>query len=106
MDVNFENVTAMAKANVYFDGKVISHAIFTAQGERKTLGLFMPGEYEFGTEAAEVMDIMDGSCRVKLPGTSEYTEVKAGESFTVPANSKYKLCCDAILQYVCSYIGN
>ncbi|MDO5562057.1 MAG: pyrimidine/purine nucleoside phosphorylase [Synergistaceae bacterium] len=105
MKDKFENVTAIAKANVYFDGKVISHAIYTAQGERKTLGLFMPGEYEFGTEAAEIMDITDGVCRVKLPNASEFVEVKAGESFNVPENSKYKLSCDAILQYVCSYVG-
>ena len=40
-----ENVTAIAKANVYFDGKVVSHTIYTAEGDRKTLGLFLPGDH-------------------------------------------------------------
>ena len=75
-----ENVTAIAKANVYFDGKVVSHTIYTAEGDRKTLGLFLPGDYEFGTGDAEIMEIIDGVCQVRLPGTTEYMEIKAGLS--------------------------
>ena len=81
-----ENVTAIAKANVYFDGKVVSHTIYTADGDRKTLGLFLPGDYEFGTGDAEIMDIIDGVCQVRLPGTTEYIEIKAGETFNLPGN--------------------
>ena len=55
-----ENVTAIAKANVYFDGKVVSHTVYMENGDRKTLGLFLPGEYEFGTGDAEIMDLTDG----------------------------------------------
>jgi uncharacterized protein YaiE (UPF0345 family) len=99
-----ENVTAIAKANVYFDGKVVSHIVYTADGEKKTLGLFMPGDYEFGTDEAEIMDMTVGTAEVLLPGEKEYRKVTAGESFNIPGDAKYKLRCYEIIQYVCSYI--
>lgn len=99
-----ENVTAMTKANVYFDGKVVSHTVYLPCGERKTLGIFLPGEYEFGTADAEIMDLTDGVCQVLLPGSSEWQELKAGESFEIPADSKYGLRCYVPVQYLCTYI--
>ena len=68
----FEHVTAETKANVYFDGKVISHTLWLADGEKRTLGIFMPGAYEFGTADAEIMDLTDGECEVQLPGSDEW----------------------------------
>jgi len=104
MAEKFENVTAVAKANIYFDGKVTSHTIYMADGERKTLGIFLPGAYEFGTGDAEVMDITDGECEVMLPGGGEWKTVKAGETFSIPADSKYGFRCYVPVQYICSYI--
>lgn len=101
----FANVTAVAKANVYFDGRVISHTIYLPSGERKTLGIFMPGEYEFGTGDAEIMELTDGVADVILPGKSELKTFSAGETFKVPANSKFQLHCAEAVQYVCSYIA-
>lgn len=46
----FKNVTAVKKANVYFDGKVTSRTIIFKDGERKTLGIMLPGDYEFELE--------------------------------------------------------
>ena len=68
--MQFSNVTAVAKANVYFDGKVVSHSILFASGEKKTLGLIYPGTYHFGTDKAEIMEITDGQCTVVLDGQS------------------------------------
>ena len=99
-----ENVTAIAKANVYFDGKVVSHTVYMENGDRKTLGLFLPGEYEFVTGDAEIMDLTDGVCQVLLPGSSEWQELKAGETFNIPANSKFGFRCYVPVQYVCSYV--
>lgn len=104
MSEKYENVTAVAKANVYFDGKVISHTIFLPTGERKTLGLFMPGRYEFGTGDKEIMELTDGVVMVTLPGEAEQKKFKAGEKFEVPANSKFQLRCAEMVQYVCSYV--
>jgi len=49
----FSGVTAVAKANVYFDGKVVSHSIVFPDQSRKTLGLIYPGCFHFGTNAAQ-----------------------------------------------------
>lgn len=100
----FEHVTAETRANVYFDGKVISHTIWLANGERRTLGIFMPGVYEFGTAEAEVMNLTEGECEVMLTESDGWKFMKAGETFEVPADSKYGLRCYVPVQYVCEYL--
>jgi len=101
----FENVTAVAKANVYFDGKVVSHTIVLADGARKTLGLIYPGAFHFGTDAAERMEIVAGTCRVKLDGAATTAEYGAGRSFSVPARSGFDIeVRDGICEYVCSFL--
>ncbi len=69
MQTEFENVKVVAKANVYYDGKVLSHAFFMPDGSRKTLGILFPGEYEFGTGDAEIMEPTAGKLTVMLPGS-------------------------------------
>ncbi|EIE02723.1 MULTISPECIES: pyrimidine/purine nucleoside phosphorylase [Leptospira] len=100
----FENVTVIKKANVYFDGKVTSRTVLFSNGEKKTLGILMPGEYEFGTDDKEIMEILDGDLLVQLPGNPEWKEIKGGQSFEVPANSKFKLNVKKLSDYCCSYI--
>jgi uncharacterized protein YaiE (UPF0345 family) len=101
----FPNVTAVAKANVYFDGKVVSHTIKFADGSKKTLGLIYPGDFHFGTEVAERMDITAGSCQVKLDGQQAWRTYEAGSSFDVPGKSGFDIKVAAgIAQYVCSYL--
>jgi uncharacterized protein YaiE (UPF0345 family) len=102
--MQFENVTAIAKANVYFDGKVVSHSIRLSSGEKKTLGLIYPGEYHFGTDAAERMDITAGSCRVRLDGSSEWRDYAGGTHFRVPQKSGFDIAvASGIAEYVCSF---
>jgi uncharacterized protein YaiE (UPF0345 family) len=104
MSIQFEQVTAVAKANVYFDGKVVSHTILLPGGAKKTLGLIYAGEFHFGTDAAERMDIVAGSCRVKLDGSSEWKTYEAGTFFQVPAKSGFDIAVAAgIAEYVCSF---
>lgn len=100
----FDNVTVIKKANVYFDGKVTSRTVIFSNGEKKTLGILMPGEYEFGTDEKEIMEILDGDLLVQLPGNPEWKEIKGGQSFEVPANSKFKLNVKKLSDYCCSYI--
>lgn len=100
----FSNVTVVAKANVYFDGKVVSHTLRFPDGSRKTLGLVYPGEYHFSTDAAERMEITAGTCRVKLQGASEFRTVSAGGAFDVPAKSGFDVSVESgITEYVCSF---
>ncbi|GGD76611.1 pyrimidine/purine nucleoside phosphorylase [Paenibacillus nasutitermitis] len=100
----FENVTIVKKANVYFDGKVTSRTVLFADGTKKTLGIMMPGEYEFGTDAKEIMEILGGQLQVLLPGEEQWTAISGEGEFTVPANSKFKLKVTAVTDYCCSYI--
>jgi uncharacterized protein YaiE (UPF0345 family) len=100
----FTNVTAVAKANVYFDGKVVSHTIRTAEGAKKTLGLIYPGEFHFGTDAPELMEIVAGACRVRLDGSPEWKEYAGGTSFRVPGKSGFDIAvASGIAEYVCSF---
>ena len=100
----FKNVTVVKKANVYFDGKVTSRTVLFADGTRKTLGIMMPGDYEFSTAAMEIMEILGGQMDVLLPGETQWQTFKAGQSFKVPANSKFKLKVPAVADYCCSYV--
>ncbi len=104
--MEFKNVTAVAKANVYFDGKVVSHSILFASGEKKTLGLIYAGSYHFGTDKAEIMEITDGSCTVVIDGSKEEKTYAAGTKFDVPAKSGFTIAVKSgICQYICSFIG-
>jgi uncharacterized protein YaiE (UPF0345 family) len=92
------------KANIYFDGKVISHVIFLPNGSRKTVGCIYPGTYKFNTDAPERMDIIAGSCRVKLLGQNDWTVYEAGRSFGVPGKSFFELTVEqGIAEYLCTY---
>jgi uncharacterized protein YaiE (UPF0345 family) len=101
----FKNVTVVREANVYFDGGVTSRTILFADGTKKTLGIMLPGEYEFGTGSAEVMEILAGELDVLLPGSQSWQAVKGGESFEVPANSKFTMKVKTIADYCCSFLS-
>lgn len=100
----FPHVTVQKKANVYFEGKVTSRTVLFADGSKKTLGIMLPGEYEFGTDAAEVMEMLAGEMDVLLPGQDQWQTYKEGDSFSVPANSRFKLKVPTVVDYCCSYI--
>lgn len=100
----FENVTVVKKANVYFDGKVTSRTVLFASGEKKTLGIMMPGDYEFGTADKEIMEILAGRLDVMLPGSSEWKQFTGGQAFEVPANASFKLKVYELSDYCCSYV--
>ena len=100
----FKNVTVTREANIYFDGKVTSRTVLFPDGEKKTLGIMLPGDYEFGTEQKEIMEILAGDLDVLLPGQEDWTTVSRGESFEVPSESKFKLKIKTVTDYCCSYI--
>ena len=102
----FENVKVARKANLYFDGLVSSRTVFFPDGTRKTLGIMLPGEYEFGTDEAELMEIQAGSLELLLPGSTEWKTINAGESFDVPAHAKFNVRVLTPTDYCCSYIAH
>ncbi len=100
----FKGVTIVREANIYFDGKVTSRTVLFADGSKKTLGVMLPGEYEFGTADKELMEILSGELDVLLPGQTAWKAVKGGEAFEVAANAKFKLRVSKLSDYCCSFI--
>jgi purine/pyrimidine-nucleoside phosphorylase len=99
----FNNVSVVKKANVYFDGKVSSRTLKFADGSTKTLGFMLAGEYTFNTDAPELMEITAGELEVLLPN-SEWQKVTGGESFNVPANAKFTMKVIEPTDYICSFL--
>jgi len=100
-----EHVTAVTKANVYFDGKVVSHTVFMPGGAKKTLGLIYPGSYNFGTGAPEIMEIVAGNCKVKLKGETDWKPYGAGTHFKVKGDSAFDITVESgICEYICSFV--
>lgn len=99
----FDNVSIIKQANVYFDGKCVSHAIILADGTKKSVGVILPAKLVFNTGAPEIMEGVAGSCRVKLAGSDEVKEYKAGESFSVPGNSSFEIEVTEAYHYVCHF---
>ena len=102
--LEFNNVTVTMKANVYFDGKVTSRTITFADGTKKTLGIMLPGEYTFTTDAKELMEILAGSMQVRLAGSEEWRTYQGGMAFEVPGKSSFDLQVSTLADYCCSFL--
>ena len=100
----FSNVTVIKRANIYFAGNVTSRTLVFDDGSKKTLGIMLPGEYEFNTDAREIMEILTGDLEVLLPDAGDWQKVTGGESFEVPAHAKFSLRVKALTDYCCSFV--
>ncbi len=101
----FRGVTAPTKANIYFDGKVVSHTLLFPDGSKKTLGLIYPGQFHFNTDKAERMEIVAGKCTVRGTDQSNTGTFSAGQFFEVPAKSGFDIAVDqGICEYICSFL--
>ncbi|AKC81617.1 hypothetical protein IMCC26134_00415 [Verrucomicrobia bacterium IMCC26134] len=106
LPTQFAGVTVHTKANVYFDGNVVSHTVLFADGSKKTLGLIRPGTYYFGTGAAERMEIVAGDCKVTLKDQTAVSSYAAGTSFDVAANSGFTIeVPSGLCEYICSFLS-
>ena len=99
----FDNVSVVKQANVYFAGKCVSHTVILADGARKTVGVILPSTLTFNTGAPEVMEGVGGSCRVRLKGENDWTTWTTGQSFQVPGDSSFEIACDEPYHYVCHF---
>ncbi len=101
----FDQVSVVKKANVYFAGKCVSHSLFMADGSRKSVGVILPDAVlTFNTGSPEIMAIIDGSCRAKV-ADSEWKTYQAGEQFSVAANTLFDIEAldNAPVHYVCHF---
>lgn len=99
----FDNVSVVKKANVYFDGKCVSHTVMLADGTRKSVGVILPASLTFNTGAPEVMELLGGRCRVRLAGESGWKDYAGGTSFSVPGNSSFDIEVSEAVDYVCHF---
>ena len=98
----FDNVSVIKKANVYFDGRCVSHSLILADGVRKSVGVILPGAtLTFNTGAPEIMEVLAGQCSVQLKGESTAQSYGAGQSFSVPGDSAFDITVTDTLHYVC-----
>ena len=108
-DEKFTGVTVHTKGNIYFEGRVISHTVILPDGERKTVGVILPGSYHFGTQQAERMEIIEGNAEVVLDGHEKKSYHAAGKEshvFDVPANSGFTITVSGEpSHYICSFLG-
>lgn len=101
--MEFNNVKIIKKATVYFNGNVTSRTIYLENGERKTLGFMMSGEYEFNTDVEELMEVIGGEMDICLADETEFRTYKEGDSFVVPEKSAFKVIVKTYADYCCSY---
>ena len=99
----YENVNVDKFANIYFEGNVISRNIFLKDGSRKTLGVMLPGKYEFNTDAKELMEIISGKLNLKLQNFQDWKLIEKGMDFIIPKNSSFKVEVLELVNYTCSY---
>ena len=104
MPERFNDVSVICKANIYFEGKVISHTILFSDREKKTLGLIFPGSFKCNTDAPERMESTSGNCRVRQSGEEQWKPYPPGTFFMVPGKSSFEIAVDeGILEYICSF---
>ena len=97
------NVTLTTQANVYFDGKCVSHSFTLADGTKKSVGVVLPATLTFNTGAAEIMECVGGGCEYKLAGSDEWKSSGPGEQFSIPANSSFDIRVTEAYHYICHY---
>lgn len=103
MTTQFDNVSVVKKANVFFDGKCVSHTVLLADGTKKSVGVIFPSSLVFNTGAPEIMEINGGKCRVRVKGETEWKTYEAGQSFNVPGDSHFDIETIELLDYVCHF---
>jgi uncharacterized protein YaiE (UPF0345 family) len=99
----FDHVSVHKKANIYFDGKCISHNLVFPDQTRKTVGVIMPGPLTFGTDTPEVMEIIEGKCRVRIGPDGDWKNYAGGQQFRVPANTSFDVEVTEPVHYVCHF---
>ena len=97
------NVSVNPQANVYFEGKCVSHSLTLADGSKKSVGVILPATLTFNTGAPEIMECVAGSCEYKLDGSNAWVKSSAGERFNVPGNSKFDIRVTEAYHYICHF---
>ena len=98
-----DGVAVTTRANVYFDGKCVSHGIELADGTKKSVGVILPATLTFNTGAAEIMECVAGACEYRLAGSDAWQKSAAGDRFSIPANSSFEIRVAEAYHYICHF---
>ncbi len=98
-----DGVAVTTKANVYFDGKCVSHGITFPDGTKKSVGVILPASLTFNTGAPEIMECVAGACEYKLAGSDNWVKSEAGQKFSVPGNSRFEIRVADAYHYICHF---
>ena len=101
-----DNISVTTQANVYFDGKCVSHSITLADGSKKSIGVILPSTLTFNTGALEIMECVGGACEYKLAGSPAWIKSSTGEQFSVPGNATFEIRVaegHAAYHYICHF---
>jgi hypothetical protein len=104
--VKIDHVSVTTQANVYFDGKCVSHGITFADGTQKSVGVILPSTLTFNTAAPEIMECVGGACEYKLAGSDAWVKSGEGEQFSVPGNATFDIRVaegHAAYHYICHF---
>lgn len=104
--VKIDHVSVTTQANVYFDGKCVSHGITFADGTKKSVGVILPSTLTFNTGAPEIMECVGGACEYKLAGSDTWVKSGEGEKFSVPGNAAFDIRVaegHAAYHYICHF---
>ena len=100
---SIDNVSITTQANIYFDGKCVSHGITLADGSKRTVGVVLPATLTFNTGAPEIMECVAGGCDYKLAGSPSWQTSVAGDRFSVPGNSSFEIRVTEAYHYICHF---
>jgi purine/pyrimidine-nucleoside phosphorylase len=106
MITQFEHVSVAKKANIAFDGKCISHNLDFPGLARKTIGVIMPASVTFTTDSPEIMEIVEGTCRVRVGDEDEWKTYEGGQRFHVPGQSHFDVEAQVPVHYVCHFVDD
>lgn len=92
----------MLTINEYFEGHVKSISFAQSEG-RASVGVMLPGNYEFGTSQPEIMHVLSGQLDVLLPGQDSWQSFAAGSHFNVAGDQRFQLRVSVDTAYLCEY---
>jgi purine/pyrimidine-nucleoside phosphorylase len=103
MSTSLTGLTVKPQANVYFDGKCISHSLTRADGTSLSVGVILPSTLTFNTGAPEIMECVGGWCEYKLVGSEQWVRSGEGESFIIPGQSSFQIRVTEPYHYICHF---
>lgn len=106
MSTQFDHVSIAKKANVHSDGKCISYNVVFPDHTLKTVGVILPSTITFGTDAPEIMEIVAGSCRVRMGEDGDWKRYEGGQRFHVARSSRFELEALEPVHYVCHFVAD